>query len=529
MRIWSAHFRVWGAAFVPVPTMLAAALALAGCQSSPEKAGGPLILANSAPSDAIAKTIEPIDPVETASIQAAPEVVSGTSPSDTTRPETTSSTAAQEPARKPGQDPAPKAAAAATGTLSGIVLAALADNPVIGIAAARATQSRAGVGVAKSALYPQVALTSAAGWGSLGNYSSENPGAYFDASNATGAARGEMNVSAQQLLYNFGATTRDIERAVRAADADALRVVASAEDIAFSAAQTYLRILMLRELLGLADDNLRALNEIARLVSDNEKNGNATIADVKRVSARVVDAETTRADTDYDLQLATNKFERLTHVRPAALKQAPTLSSAIPPDEVAAIAEAANVNPALNAQKAVIRAAQAEIDAVRSSGLPRIGLDATAQNKMYANRTTKTEVDVRGMVQLSYRLFDGGLNSQQVEQASGRQTEAEMKLRDLRDDLVQELRQNYLSIGSSRRKAQSLADAVADSKKALELYREQFQGGRRTLLELLDVQNSYVTARRAQVTNAFDERQATYAILRSLGRFVRTALAPSRG
>jgi hypothetical protein len=55
-------------------------------------------------------------------------------------------------------------------------------------------------------------------------------------------------------------------------------------------------------------------------------------------------------------------------------------------------------------------------------------------------------------------------------------------------------------------------------------YLEQFGGGKRTLLELLDVQASWYLARRNEITNQNDELRAVYAILRSLGRLTQAVL-----
>ena len=63
------------------------------------------------------------------------------------------------------------------------------------------------------------------------------------------------------------------------------------------------------------------------------------------------------------------------------------------------------------------------------------------------------------------------------------------------------------------------------SSNARELYKEQFIGGKRTLLELLEVQNAYYSARFNSIVNASELRLSTYAILRSTGRLSSTILA----
>ncbi len=84
---------------------------------------------------------------------------------------------------------------------------------------------------------------------------------------------------------------------------------------------------------------------------------------------------------------------------------------------------------------------------------------------------------------------------------------------------------NYNDVIEGTEQANSLAGGGADDSLSGGASSDQLDGG--TGAELLDVQNSYYTARRSQIVNTFEERQATYAILKNLGRFVRTALGAS--
>ena len=61
---------------------------------------------------------------------------------------------------------------------------------------------------------------------------------------------------------------------------------------------------------------------------------------------------------------------------------------------------------------------------------------------------------------------------------------------------------------------------MAASRKARDLYKEQFQGGKRTLFELLDIQTAAFNAERAAILNMFEERRAVYGVLSTLGIFI---------
>ena len=292
--------------------------------------------------------------------------------------------------------------------------------------------------------------------------------------------------------------------------------------MALAAAQAYLKVQENRELLALADENLAALKAIATLIAQNEQNGNGTQADLKRVSARVLDAEAIRVDQDYELKLSIEKFRRLAHREPDQLKPAPVHDAALPATAAAAVGESLKRNPRILAGEAAMAAAQAEALSLRQADMPRISLETEASSKSYRGQNTRTELDVRGMLTISYKLMDGGLASARREQAGARETQAEMRLRSDREDVEADLRQFYLQRGSIKAKTAGLIEGVSASAKARELYREQFKGGKRSLLELLEVQGSYYTARHNAITNGYDQRRTTYGILKSIGRLAAT-------
>lgn len=412
-------------------------------------------------------------------------------------------------------------------SLAAVVRLALKDNPQIGLAAATTWENEAGVDQSRSALYPQIELRGATGQGLPGNYQSQTGSDYWDTKQAYGAWRSDAAVGAKQLLWDWGATRSDIDRAVKTRDAQALKTLAVAEDVALNASQAYLKVQESRELLGLSEENLQALRQIAALIEENVRSGNGTQADIKRVTARVLDAQSARADQEYELKVATDKFRRLARTEPDRLLPAPHLTAVIPPSKDAALAEVMRSNPRVLGIMTNVKAARAEKDAIQSANLPRVGIDSEIAGKHYNGQTRRTELDARGMVSLTYRLYDGGLNASKVEQASARITQEEMRLKGEEEDIEADLRNFYWLVGSARSKTANLRDAVQNSAKARELYEEQFKGGKRSLLELLEVQQSYYIAKRGAINNSYEERRAVYGILKAVGRFSSSVLAGS--
>ncbi len=95
-------------------------------------------------------------------------------------------------------------------------------------------------------------------------------------------------------------------------------------------AQTYLRILEQRALVALSTRPSPRTRNLARIIQAHAREGHGTVADVQRVSSRLVDIRAIRSDVSLQLMAAEDAFERLTRARPGRLAPAPLLTPRIP-------------------------------------------------------------------------------------------------------------------------------------------------------------------------------------------------------
>jgi len=411
-----------------------------------------------------------------------------------------------------------------SGGLSAAARKAIADHPLISLASARVREALAGIGVAESALMPQLEGRLAGGHGVGGTYQDSDARSYWADKNAAGSARGEASLSGRQLLYDFGAIRNDVQKTSAQHDSETLKLQEQIEAVAGQVVDIYLKLLEQRELLAAATENVTSLEKIVKLVEENEKNGNGTVAEIKRVRSRLIDGQTAVADARSELQSGSDRFARLVHAAPGTLQMVHRSGSLIPPRPAEVISLLPKTNPRLLALSASLRAATHEIEAQKAGAMPKLGFESDVSLKQYRTLKDKTELDAKGMVVLRYKFLDGGMHSNQLEQLHARYLQAEMRMRSEADDVEADVRKQYRVLDSARAKAASLKDNVATALKARQLYDEQFRGGKRTLLELLDIQTTYYTTRRTEITNKFEEQRAIHQVLLALGRLTAVVL-----
>lgn len=407
-------------------------------------------------------------------------------------------------------------------TLGEVVSRAATMHPEVTLALANVAEARASVDRARSGLGPQVDMTLAAGQTASGTLTPS----FHDIDERTGdaALRVDGTLTLRQLIFDFNATRDQVLSSVAASDAARLRTIDVTEDIALRTSQAYLRILQQRQLLALIERNIDEHLRLLEIVELNEADGNSTLADVNRVSARLSEVRSARTDLAAELDGAEDVFERLARIPPGRLVPPEPLINLLAPSADDAIDRALSGNPSLLALAYNIRSLQHELDVVNGDGGARVDLELEANSQNYFSDSSRSENDVRGMVVFSYSLFDAGNSAGEQRQVESRIRQARARYTDGRDQVEADIRQAYRAIASARRKLGDLRDGLRSSREVQSLYTEQFQAGERTIFELLDAQTSLFSAERDLIVSQFSELEAAYSILRSTGRLTSALL-----
>lgn len=121
--------------------------------------------------------------------------------------------------------------------------------------------------------------------------------------------------------------------------------------------------------------------------------------------------------------------------------------------------------------------------------------------------------------QLDWLLYDGGARDAQRHLASSQRRESEARLALLRDTVVDDIANAQQSLETRRRALNTAQKSFDLSRETLELVRAQYDVGTATQLDLLQAQDSLVTAEVGVAQARFDLSLATLSLQRSAGLF----------
>ena len=330
---------------------------------------------------------------------------------------------------------------------------------------------------------------------------------------------GEASLGLTQMIYDGFATKNEVARL----DAEKLvrfyLLLESFENTALEVVTAYLDVLRYRNLLAYAEENLQHHEEIYQQVAERVRVGVGRGVDLDQATGRLALARANRMTEANNLHDVSSRFLRIVGELPEDSLQPPVSVAVfeLPTQVNDALLKAFQDSPVISAAFERVAAAEKARDVRKASFQPQ--LDLRAHHEVGADRDHITGNSNETVVELvaNLNLFRGGSDSETVKQFTHKMNQAIY----LRERVCRDVRQN-LTIAMSdidhlKVQLTYLKDHQQSSAKAREAYRNQFDIGQRTLLDLLDTENEYFQARRAYTIASYDYIQARARSAASMG------------
>jgi TolC family type I secretion outer membrane protein len=403
------------------------------------------------------------------------------------------------------------AAAAFCGTavnaqpLDAVVSASLPTHPRV--QAARATARAAGFDIkqAEAAWSPRLGLVA-------------DPGVSSRKSTTTGsAAAGDLAVRGTQLIYDGGKSDSETARQKARNAAAVHRINATTELVAGQVADLYLEALKQQRLSEEAAKNVQAHSELVSRVADIVSVDRGRKADLDQATARLEQARVTEATRKAALAEALAQLRATTQRPVSALSPARPAAPAIPASEQAALS-GLDQHPSVLASQGDVEAARQQAAIADAWRKPRLDLQGTlgGETAITGNRRYFNTFDVR--VVSNWTGFDGGA-AEAGAQSAREQMQAALDTLDVtKRDLGIEVSRSWAAIATRQERIAVWDKLVTQLTAVRDNYWEQFKIGRRSILDLLNVENEIFQARTSSQTDLAEQEQARYRLLAATAR-----------
>tara|TARA_B100001964_G_scaffold195163_1_gene219067 strand:- start:2450 stop:3706 length:1257 start_codon:yes stop_codon:yes gene_type:complete len=333
--------------------------------------------------------------------------------------------------------------------------------------------------------------------------------------------REERSVKITQLLYDGFATRNFVKQQVALLDAALARLGSSQENISLRAIQVYLEVLRRDVVVGLAGENLDEHDTTLNKISERFENGVGTKVDVVQTRGRRAQAKSAVLLTQKDAKNGRAEFFRVVGEHPAYLKD-PVAISGLPQTLEEALELASNKNPGLKAAEAELEAAVAARKQARGSFHPRFDLELGATRNDDTDGSEGANDDETAVVRVTYNVFRGGADRARLNEAEAREFGARETLRSTHLAIEEDVTLIWNELEDILVRLEYLEAHVKSTEEVLKVYNEQLTLGKRTLLDLLDVQNELLRARIAFISGQYTATLARYRVLTSTGLLLET-------
>ncbi|MED5620108.1 TolC family outer membrane protein [Ideonella sp. BN130291] len=388
---------------------------------------------------------------------------------------------------------------------------AIASNPEV---SARLNQLRAAVDamdIARAGLRPQVNLEASVGR-DRDRITSRNPA-------VQGMERNGAALSLNQLLWDGGALQHELRRLGHDKLARYFELLDVTEQTALEAARAYQDVQRFRRLVELAEDNYVQHRYTLGQIQSRYKAGVGRGVDNEQVVARLALAESNLTTEVANLHDVTARYARIVgEAPPPKLPAVPSMAGALPASPGEAMATALRGNAAINAAIENLRAARELASERRSALQPRVEARLRGGGGHNFDGVADQRYDTTAQVVLNWSLYDGGANQARIRQQARLVDQAA----DQRDKACRDVRQNAAIAYNDTRKLAEQVEALDRNalaiQKARDAYRQQFDIGQRSLLDLLNAENELYTARRAHANALADLEVARLRTLATMQR-----------
>jgi outer membrane protein, adhesin transport system len=321
------------------------------------------------------------------------------------------------------------------------------------------------------------------------------------------------NITLNQMLYDGFLTKNEVKRLDHNRLVRLYELKDISETTALEVVHTYGDVLRYRKLVSMAEDNYVRHRAVFEQIERKTKAGVSRRVDLEQISGRLALAEANLLTESANLHDVSARFQRLVGVTPTAeLENPAALVGDVPSDVGTALITANKKHPTLLATVENIRSVKSQLETRRAANQPRVDFRLRTERGSNIDNISGSTTNNSAEVVMSWNVYNGGSDTARLRQTADLVSQAE----DQRDKACRDVRQTLAIAYNDTRKLKDLLIYLDQHQlsieKARDAYRQQFDIGQRSLLDLLDTENELFQAKRSYVNAEYD---LTYAYART--------------
>jgi adhesin transport system outer membrane protein len=328
-------------------------------------------------------------------------------------------------------------------------------------------------------------------------------------------------LSLRQNVFRGFADQYEVERQTARVNSSAYLLQGRSENIALVTSRVYLNYLRQLELLELAKENLTIHQRIHDQIKLRSESGIDRKADLDQVMGRLslaesslVIAEANVADAETDYQFVVGRI-------PEHLVKPQPVDAFIPALLEEAQQLAVKNYPILKSAQADVQAREAQYVVAKSNYYPK--LDIVVDQKWEEDVDIPGyEEELRATAVARFNIFNGFSDKARIAETCYLIKEAREIQKNTERQIIESIRLSWMAHQASQNSIVYLQNYVKSTGATAEAFSKQWNIGRRSMFDVLDIEAELVNAKIDLVNAQYDKLYAQYRILNGMGQLVHT-------
>lgn len=371
-------------------------------------------------------------------------------------------------------------------TIKEAILRAFARNPKIAQAAAQIHVGKANLDEAESAWFPQISLQ-----GNVGR-SHRNDSAGSLNNNGSGG------VSLKQLIYDFGKTGGSIDEQHNLSDAYRYDLYNSLNEVGMETLQTYLQVKRYQALAEAARKNIVSLQSVQEMADLRAEAGLSSQSDVLQAQTRIAGLNASLAQYEAQTRSAQAALSVLTGVMSDTL---PDLPEDLMKQKITLNSLPYERSNAVRGAQARQLAADDRIRQAQAQHWPTVSVQAGRTR--YQNDDDSYWDDQVQLV-VDAPIYQGGAVGARVDAAEGDRASARAQVEASKLEINQRAATAWADLTGAQQRQRAGDAQYLSADRARGVYRDEYRLSKRSLNDLLSIEQDVFQADTASITARYD-------------------------
>ncbi len=321
----------------------------------------------------------------------------------------------------------------------------------------------------------------------------------------------------EQLIYDGGLTSGQIDEAQYRYNSNKYLNESIVDDIIYDSVDSYLNLVKYKDRLNVAKNSLVIYEDYLVTAKETEEISGESLQKAQ-VNAKVHYAKNSMyEDTNNNLR-AVSSFTKNVGIAPDGKSCRPNINdSRVPTNLKALIDDVLVKNPLILEQVENIKEQRAILNQKDASFYPTLKFKAQGiYDKDLISNDENTQV-YNAKIELTYNIFNGNKDKTSSMREKIFLQEAQKNLDTVTTEIVDETTASYNTYIYSAKRVSELESYIKDNEEILSIYKDQFEGGTRTFIDVLNIERDLSNAKQDLTDVQYDLDSAYFQIFTKLG------------